>query len=311
MGLAQGSPKTRGYTKQLLVLPFDHRASFQEKMFGIKGTPTADQTRLIASYKMMIYEGFEKAVQSGLPKEIMGILTDEQFGSEVLDRARKNGFTTCVCAEKSGQDEFDFEYPDYAAHIEKYNPSIVKVLVRCNPEGDKELNRRQAVKLKELSQFLDKTNRPFMFELLVPATEAQLAKVGGDKAKYDVELRPGLMVKAIQDFQAAGAEADIWKLEGLDRKEDFEWVCRVAREGGRTNVGCIVLGRGENEAKVKHWLSVGANVPGVVGFAVGRTVFWEPLKNFKENKCTREQAIDQMAKTYGNLCRIWLEARTH
>lgn len=304
-----GSKKERGYRKELLVLPFDHRASFQEKMFGIKGTPTAEQTKEISSYKTMIFEGFEKAVKTGLPKEKMGILVDEQFGTEVLKRAKAAGFTTCVAAEKSGQDEFDFEYQDYAGHIESVNPDLVKVLVRYNPEGDKTLNARQATKLAELSQYLDRTNRKYMFELLVPATKEQLDKCKGDKALYDVELRPALMVRAIEELQNKGVEADVWKLEGLDRKEDFEKVCAVARRDGRNDVGCIVLGRGENENKVREWLKVGANVQGVIGFAVGRTVFWEPLKNFKEGKATRDQATDQMAKTYGNLCKLWLEAR--
>lgn len=301
--------KERGYTKQLLVLPFDHRGSFQEKMFGIKGTVTPDQTKYIASFKTMIFEGFEKAVKTGLPKEIMGILVDEQFGQEVIQKAKAAGFTVCTATEKSGQDEFDFEYPDYAAHIEKWTPDLVKVLVRYNPEGDAEMNKRQSRKLLELSQYLDRTGRKFMFELLVPATPQQLEKCKGDKALYDVELRPGLMVRAIQELQKMGVEADIWKLEGLDRTADFEKVCNAARAGGRDKVGCIVLGRGESEAKVREWLKVGANVPGVVGFAVGRTVFWEPLKNFKEGKWTREQAIDQIAKTYGSLCKLWLDAR--
>src|SRR5205823_14031587 len=112
-----------------------------------------------------------------------------------------------------------------------------------------------------------------------------------------------------QELQQAGVEADVWKLEGLDRKNDFERVCTAARAGGRNEVGCIVLGRGENEAKVREWLKVGANVKGVIGFAVGRTVFWEPLKAFKENKFKREEATDQIAKTYGSLCRLWLDAR--
>lgn len=301
--------KERGYKKQLLVLPFDHRASFQEKMFGIKGKATPEQTKEIASYKTAIYEGFEKAVKSGLPKDIMSILVDEQFGTEVIQRAKANGVTVCICVEKSGQDEFDFEYPDWQEHINKVNPEIVKVLVRYNPESDPALNARQATKLAELSRFLDKTNRVYMFELLVPATEAQLAKCNGDKKMFDVEVRPGLMVRAINELQKAGIEADIWKLEGLDRKEDFEKVCNAARQGGRTNVGCIVLGRGENEQKVREWLSVGANVAGVIGFAVGRTVFWEPLKAMKENRFTREQASDQIAKTYTGLCKLWLEAR--
>jgi len=301
--------KERGYKKQLLVLPFDHRASFQEKMFGIKGVPTTEQTKEIASYKDIIFEGFEKAVKSGLPRDMMGVLVDEQFGESVIKRAKSAGFTVCVCVEKSGQDEFDFEYPNYQEHIEKYQPDIIKVLVRYNPEGDRKLNDRQATKLAELSRYLDKTNKKYMFELLVPPTQEQLERCGGDKGAYDLNVRPSLMVKAIEELQRQGVEADIWKLEGLDKRQDFEKVCAAARQGGRSDVGCIVLGRGENENKVREWLKVGANVEGVIGFAVGRTVFWEPLKLYREKKCTREEASQRMATTYGNLCKLWLEER--
>jgi len=303
------SVQDRGYNKQLLVLPFDHRGSFQEKLFGIKGKPTPEETKMIASYKTIIYEGFEKAVRSGLPKDIMGILVDEQFGSEVIQRAKASGFSVSVPAEKSGQDEFDFEYSDYQSHIEKTNPDLVKVLVRYNPEGDKEMNCRQAGRLAELSRFLEKTNRKFMFELLVPATSAQLDQCKGDKKVFDTEMRPSLMVRAIHELQKTGIEPDVWKLEGLDRTEDFVKVCQAAREGGRDKVGCIVLGRGESSEKVREWLQAGVNVKGVIGFAVGRTVFWEPLKAFKEGKVSREQASEQIAKNYSGFCRMWLEAR--
>lgn len=195
------SVQDRGYNKQLLVLPFDHRGSFQEKLFGIKGKPTPEETKMIASYKTVIYEGFEKAVRSGLPKDIMGILVDEQFGTEVIQRAKAAGFSVSVPAEKSGQDEFDFEYTDYQTHIEKTNPNLVKVLVRYNPEGDKEMNCRQAGRLAELSRYLEKTNRKFMFELLVPATAAQLEQCKGDKKVFDTEMRPALMVRAIRELK--------------------------------------------------------------------------------------------------------------
>jgi myo-inositol catabolism protein IolC len=301
---------THGYTKELLILPFDHRNSFQEKMFGIKGVPTEEQTQLISSFKTLIFEGFEKAVKQGLPKDNMGVLVDEQFGQEVVRRAKNTGVTLCLCVEKSGQDEFDFEYgKNYAAHIEKCDPAFVKVLVRYNPAFDKETNKRQAARLRELSEYLAKTKRLFMFELLVPPTEQQLTACNGDKKVYDVEMRPKLMVEAIRELLAAGVEVDVWKLEGLDRKTDYQMVCDAARVGGRDKVGIIVLGRGENEAKVREWLSVGAKVPGVIGFAVGRTVFWEPLKAFKEKQMTRDQASDAIAKTYAGLCHFWLEER--
>lgn len=300
----------KGYTKQLCVLPFDHRASFQEKMFGIKGQVTPEQQKLIASYKMMIFDAFEKTVATGLPRETMGILTDEQFGADVIRAAKQKGFVTCVAAEKSGQDEFDFEYgADFGKHIEQFNPDLVKVLVRYNPESDPALNKRQSTKLAQLSKYLEQHNRKFMFELLVPATEQQLQKCGGNKATYDVEMRPALMGKAIQELRAAGVDPDVWKIEGLDRKVDFDKIAAIVHADGRPNVGCIVLGRGENDKKVTEWLTIGAKVDGVIGFAVGRTVFWEPLKGYKEGKLTREQAVDQMAKTYGNYCKIWLELR--
>jgi myo-inositol catabolism protein IolC len=301
---------THGYTKELMILPFDHRASFQEKLFGIRGKATEEQTELVASYKTLIFEGFEKAIKKGLPKDQMGVLVDEQFGKEVIQRSHAAGVSLSICVEKSGQDEFDFEYgKDYAAHIEKFDPTFVKVLVRYNPESEATANIRQAARLKELSEYLGEAKRLFMFELLVPATPEQLKKCHGDKKVYDVEMRPRLMVRAIEELQKAGVETDLWKLEGLDRKEDYQMVCDAARAGGRDRVGIIVLGRGENEAKVREWLSVGAKVPGVIGFAVGRTVFWEPLVAYKEKKMTREQASDAIAKTYAGLCHFWLEER--
>jgi len=302
--------KARGYTKNLLVLPFDHRGSFQEKMFGVHGTPTPDQTKLISSYKTMIFEGFEKALAGGLPKDQMGILVDEQFGAEVIARTKKLGVTLCVPAEKSGQEEFDFEHgKHFAEAIDKVDPNFVKVLVRYNPEGDEAMNHRQAARLAELGNFLAKTNRYYMFELLVPATAEQLKRSQGDKGVYDREFRPRLMIQAIQELQKAGVEPDVWKIEGLDRKEDFDKVAEATRAGGRDQVACIVLGRGENEEKVKHWLSVGAQVKGVVGFAVGRTVFWEPLMGFKEKKYSREEAISRVARNYTELCQLWMREK--
>jgi myo-inositol catabolism protein IolC len=300
-----------GFTQDLFVMPFDHRGSFQEKLFGIKGrNPTAEETAEIASYKRIIYDGFKKAVAAGVPKDKAGILVDEQFGAEILKDAKAAGFMTACPAEKSGQDEFDFEYgSEFGAHINKFNPTFVKVLVRYNPSAEAEMNHRQAARLKELSDYCHKNNRKFMFELLVPATKEQLAQVGGDTGRYDRELRPSLMVAAMKELQAGGIEADVWKLEGIETEADSRKVAAQAHAGGRDKVGVIVLGRGENAEKVKLWLTTAANVPGLIGFAVGRTIFWEPLKAVKEGKITREQGAEQVAKNYKGFCDLWIQAR--
>jgi len=301
-----------GFNEPLYILPFDHRGSFQTKMFGWTGTLSADQTAEIAATKQVIYDGFKAALHAGVPEQKAGILVDEQFGGAILRDARANGYTTACPAEKSGQEEFDFQYgEEFAKHIEAFQPSFCKVLVRYNPEGDRGLNQRQAARLKRLSDYLHANGRSkFMFELLVPAEKAQLDHVKGDKKAYDVELRPRLMVQTIMELQDAQVEPDVWKIEGLDHREDCEKVVAAARRRGRDNVGCIVLGRGENDQKVREWLTIAATVEGFIGFAVGRTSFWDPLINMRARKITREDAVAQIAGRYREFVDIFDKART-
>jgi myo-inositol catabolism protein IolC len=301
----------RGYKHPLYILPFDHRGSFETGMFHWQGALNAEQTAQIAAAKRVIYDGFKAAIAAGVAKENAGILTDEQFGAAILRDASAEGFHTACPAEKSGQEEFDFEYgEDFAAHIEKFHPTFSKVLVRYNPGGDAELNRQQAARLKQLSDYLRQANRSlFMFELLVPAEKAQLDEVKGDKKAYDLKLRPKLMQQAIGELQDAGVEPDIWKIEGLDRREDCETMVEAARRDGREKVGCIILGRGEDEQKVREWLSTAAAVPGFIGFAVGRTDFWDPLVAWRDGKATREEAVAAIANHYREFVGIFELAR--
>src|SRR6266478_1007854 len=299
---------TIGFDKPLYILPFDHRGSFQTKMFGWKGALTAEQIAEIAAAKQVIYDAFKAAVQDGVPEEKAGILVDEQFGSAILRDAAANGYTTACSVEKSGQDEFDFEYgEDFEKHIESFHPTFCKVLVRYNPEGDQVLNRRQAARLRRLSEYLhsNSSSSKFMFELLVPAEKAQLDRLKGDKKAYDLELRPRLMTLTIQELQDAGVEADVWKVEGLERQEDCERVVAAARRGGRNRVGCIIVGRGEDDNRVREWLITAAAVPGFIGFAVGRTSFWSPLVDWRASKITRNDAVAEVARRYQEFVEIF------
>jgi len=300
--------KTLGFDEPLYILPFDHRGSFEKKMFGWDGDLTAQQMAEIAAAKRVIYDGFKSAVQSGVPKDKAGILVDEQFGAAILRDAVREGYSTSCPAEKSGQDEFDFEYgDDFAAHVEAFEPTFCKVLVRYNPQGDRSVNRRQSTRLKRLSEYLhdENTHTRFMFELLVPAEKAQLDQLKGDKKAYDLKLRPLLMALAIEQLQDAGVEPDVWKIEGLDRSEDCERIVAAARRDGRKQVGCIILGRGEDDQKVHEWLTTAAAVPGFIGFAVGRTSFWGPLVDWRAKNITRDAAVAEIASRYKEFVKIF------
>lgn len=292
--------KTLGFNRPLYILPFDHRGSFQTKLFGWSGGLTTEQTLQIARSKQVIYDAFRAAISLGVPEGKAGILVDEQFGEAILNNASAHGYTTACPAEKSGQAEFDFEYgEDFAEHIEKFQPTFCKVLVRYNPEGDRALNVRQTARLRRLSAYLHSESRSlFMFELLVTPERVQLERLKGDRKAYDLELRPRLMVDTIQELQDAGVEPDVWKIEGLDRRKNCEEIVTAARRNGRDNVGCIILGRGEDDAKVHEWLTMASGVPGFIGFAVGRTSFWDALVNWRAKKITREDAVEAIARRY-------------
>ena len=295
-----------GYEKKLYILAFDHRGSFQKKFFGIEGEPDPEQTAMIADAKHLIFEGLQRAVAGGAEPGVTGVLVDEQFGGSVPEEARAQGLKLAMPAERSGQSMFDFQYGEqFGEHIEQFDPDFTKVLVRYNPEGDAESNRDQLQKLGRLSDWLHAHDRKFLFELLVPAETAQLQSVEGSSERYDAELRPELMRRAIAEIQDAGIEVDIWKIEGVDERSDCETLAAQARSGGRDGVVCVVLGRGADDAKVDHWLAQAAPVDGFVGFAIGRSIWWDPLKAYVDGKIERLAGARTIAENYLRFVKVY------
>lgn len=299
-----------GYHKSLYLLPFDHRHSYVTGMLYFQPPLTADQHAAVTDSKQAIYEGFRQTLGNEVPTTCAGILVDEQFGTDILRDAINSGYVTALAAEKSGSNEFEFEYGDaFAEHIAAFAPTFAKVLVRYNPEDDVALNRRQTARLKQLSDYCQAVGQLFMFELLVPATKAQMDRVQGDKGAYDLRLRPALMLQTIRTLQDAGVEPDVWKIEGLDRREDCERVVEVARRDGQGEVGCIVLGRGADEKRVVGWLETAASVPGFIGFAVGRTTFWNAVADYEAERATRLEAASRTAQRYREWAAIFERAQ--
>ncbi len=300
-----------GYDQKLYILAFDHRGSFQKKFFGIDGEPDSEQTAMIADAKHLIFEGLQQAVTAGADASVTGVLVDEQFGGSVPEEAHAQGLKLAMPAERSGQNMFDFQYgEDFPKHIESFDPDFCKVLVRYNPDGDGEENGEQLKKLKRLSDWLHAHKRKFLFELLVPAEEAQLQSVDGDSDRYDAELRPELMRRTIAAIQDAKIEVDIWKIEGVDKRSDCEMLVAQARSGGRDDVKCVVLGRGADDAKVDQWLQAAAPVDGYIGFAIGRSIWWDPLKAYVDGKIDRAAGARKIAENYLRFVAVYERAKT-
>ncbi len=297
---------TLGYDGKLFILAFDHRGSFQRKFFGVQGAPTPEEARRIVDAKQVIFEGMLYALANGVDQSAAGILVDEQFGTGPANEAKAKGLALSMPCEKSGQDEFDFEYgAEFAAHIRSFDPTFTKVLVRYNPQGDGAINARQAARLKELSDWLHANEKRFLFELLVPAEPRQLERVEGDSARYDRELRAALMRIAIAELQETGIEPDVWKIEGLDSTEDCAAIAEQCRVAGRDHVACVVLGRGADDAAVDTWLRAARDVPGYRGFAIGRSIWWDALKAYVDGSLPRAQAAEHIGQNYQRFVSVY------
>lgn len=288
-----------GYKKNLFILPFDHRFSFV-KLFGFTNAQlSSEEKNTITSVKEIIYIAFRNAVEQEISKEQAAILIDEEYGDKIIRDAISKGYNVILTTEKSGQKEFTFEYGDeFGKHIEKYAPRFVKALIHYNPNDDPLSKMRQQQKLEILSNYCHQNSYKFLLEILVSPTEQQLNSVGGNIQQYDTQLRPNLTAKAIEELQNVNVEPDIWKIEGMESQDSYKIVALQTQKGERKNVGIVILGRAENQDKVEKWIKSGSKIKGVVGFAVGRTVFWEPLTEYKNSKITKEQTVETISNKF-------------
>jgi len=290
----------KGYSNELYILAFDHRGTLTKGLLGVEGRqPTVDEASRVSSMKDIIFDGFIEAKNSGISGGDPAILVDETFGLQVQQKAKEMGIKYAAPVEKSGQKVFDFEYGDaFGEKIIEVDADFIKILVRWNPNDDTETREVQGKRIKILSDWIEENERKFLLEFLVPATDEQLESVDGDQSRYDSEIRPKLAVQVVEEMREKGADPDIWKIEGLDTKEDCEKVAASIKDGGREDVIAVVLGRGANDEKVNQWLRAGSSVDGYKGFAIGRSIFWNSLKGWHEDQKSREEAVSEIAESY-------------
>ncbi|MCL5795602.1 MAG: DUF2090 domain-containing protein [Patescibacteria group bacterium] len=296
-----------GYNKNLFILAFDHHSTLLRDVFNIVNRqPKPEERNKVIEAKRIIYEAYKLALKNGLPQDQGGILVDEEYGDAILRDAKAQKILFCLKVEKSGQKEFDFQYgEDFVQHIEKYQPDFVKVVFEYNPQGNLISNKRTEDRLKILNDYCKQANYKLMVELLIPPTEIQLISMDNDLEKYHDDLRYKLAIESIERMHNKSIEPDIWKLEGYNNSFAYEQIIEKIRSGNRGEVGLIILGRGQDKKHVEKWLYNGKGINGVLGFAVGRTIFVSPLKDFFAKKINSTETVTQISKNYLELYRFF------
>jgi myo-inositol catabolism protein IolC len=213
-----------------------------------------------------------------------------------------------VPVEASGHDWFTLEWGDqWLAHVEAIRPDYSKILVRDNPDFDAADREQQFERLAQVSDGLHGIGVPLLYELLVPATKAQLDRAGGDPGAYDRDIRPGLVAQVIADNQAHGVEPTLWKVEGLETVEAAQQVAEQAKAGGRST-DLIVLGRDAPAERLDHWLEVASQVRAFVGFAIGRSIWEDAVRDYEASdrgEAAASAARAQVAERYVDFFAQW------
>jgi len=293
----------------LLILAMDHRASFGKSLFGVTDDrPDPGQQAAMRAAKQLIYAGLAEA-RGRLPGGRAGVLVDERYGQAVIDQARSDGTVLAVPVEHSGREWFELEWGrDWLEHVRSVGPDFAKVLVRDNPAFPAPQREQQLARLREVSDGLAGLGVPLLYELLVPATSGQLAEADGTPGGYDRDVRPDLVIGVIADNQAAGVEPAIWKVEGLETTEAARAVVAQMRSGGRDGIRAIVLGRDAPADRLDHWLAVAAPVDGFVGFAIGRSIWEDPISDHNQGRADAEETVSRIAERYLDFARHYWAA---
>lgn len=288
------------------VLAIDHRNSFRRWLATLDFSPE-EIARIAPQAKGTVLDALVVA-RSGLrPDERPMLLIDEEYGSVAIERARLLGVETVVPVERSGQAELQFEHgDDYWERFCATGATYPKVLIRYNPAGDADVNRRGRIRIAQLAKRAEADGIEVMLELLVPPTASQLEECGGDESRYDDTLRPDLVLRAMSEIAGADVRPRWWKVEGL---KDVAVANRVARLGTETSTGgCLVLGRGADPGRVEEWVRIAAQAGGFVGFAVGRTIWTQPLHDLLTNRIEREEAVGRIAAGYLSIAEAFRSA---
>ncbi len=268
--------------RKLYILPFDHRSSFT-KLLGLNyENLSASDRAIVVDRKLLIYEGFLRGIELGVPRDAAAILVDEEFGLSIHSLARVAGITRILTTEASEADEFSFAYGNrFGDHLDAVRPEYAKALVRYDRVGDPGKNGHLFENLRTLGAFCAERGYGFLLEVLFPP-----------------ESSGAYVAASISEFQSQGIEPNVWKIAGFPTDVEIAIPVTQARSGDRDHVGIVILGSGKSETIVESWVSAGSRVPGVVGFAVGRTIFAEPVRAYHVGEISRGEAVERIAHSY-------------
>ena len=270
------------------MLAIDHRWQWEE-WCDANGV---DRSR-IPSVKDLAAEAFLESRRRSTAVQTSGaLLVDLTYGRTAFEAVRDAGAVVGTPAEKAGA--FPLEWTDV---FERSLPgAFVKVLVRHRSDMETAIVTRQREQLLDLQRWCAAAGKTFVLEVLV-------SPAAGEEPHFDSDGRPQRLAEYIRNSYDIGLVPDFWKIEGMPDRDSLQVVDAAIRqvEGPLQ----LILGKGAGMDAVRIWFNAAAGAPTAAGFAIGRTVYFEPASQWLLGTISREDAIARIAGNYEAVIAAW------
>jgi len=279
--------------ERVYMLAADHRWQWEE-WCDARSIPRAR----IGEAKRLAYDGFLLARDhSPAVRESGALLVDEQYGSAVVADARQAGFTVGTPAEKAGAFPLAWSAEPFSLAL---TGAFAKVLVRYRSDDDEAIRNGQWEKLDALQSWCRGAGKPLVLEILV-------ARRGESEDAFEAIGRPAMLAGFIAEAYRRALTPEFWKIEGTLSAEGARTIdaAIAARPGCRQ----IILGKAAELSTIGRWFAAAAASPTAAGFAVGRSVFWDPSAAFLSGSISANRAAADIAANYLQLVDAWQRSR--
>jgi 5-dehydro-2-deoxygluconokinase len=279
---------------RVYMLAADHRWQWEE--WCDKRSIGRDR---IGAAKRVAYEGFLMARRtSPAARQFGAMLLDEQYSSAIIAEGIREGLEIGTPAEKAGAFPLAWAADPFDRAL---TGTFVKVLLRHRPDDDRVVRDEQLAKLDLLHAWCERHNKPLIVEILVPRDQEP-------EAEFEATGRPAIVAAVIRDAYARGLAPAFWKIEGTPSVIGARTIDAAVAE--RPDGRQIILGKAADVAAIQEWFTAAAACATAVGFAIGRSVFWQPCTDFLGGLLTAAAAARGVADRYLQLISTWDDVRS-
>ncbi|MFZ6039847.1 bifunctional 5-dehydro-2-deoxygluconokinase/5-dehydro-2-deoxyphosphogluconate aldolase [Vibrio natriegens] len=270
---------------ELCVMAFDHRSQLED-MAREAGTDTAR----IKTLKKLIFKASQQVAQEANLAGKAGLLCDSTFGQDVLNEVTGQGWWIGRPIELPGSRPLRLEHGNIGSQLIDWPlEHVVKCLVFYSPEDELDIRTEQEELVQEVYQACCKSGHELLLEVILPA---------------GVKKEDRLYIQALERFYDLGIKPDWWKLPALEA-DSWDTVSSVVTERDAFCRGVVILGLDAPQEELQKGFNATAGKEIVKGFAVGRTLFGEPSRQWLANSISDETLIENIKQNYHNLIALW------